>query len=52
MADDTPDPQRFRTLPAPIPREHLRTSQASHPGPEEKDDRFREMEWLLRVSAG
>ncbi len=46
------DPDRFRSLPDPIPPELMRTSQVSHPGPEEKDDRFREMEWLLRVSAG
>jgi hypothetical protein len=47
-----PDPQRFRTLPAPVSRDQLRTSEASRPVPEEKDDRLREMEWMLRGASG
>ena len=49
---DQPDPQRFKQLPPPVPRDLQRTSEESRAVPQEKDDRLREMEWMLRVSAG
>ena len=46
------DPQRFKRLPPPVRREQLRTSEESRTFTEEDNDRLRETEWMLRVSAG
>ena len=58
-ADDvpvTPEPTagrgRFARLPDPIPLERTIASSESEPHPEEKDDYWREVEWMLRLSGG
>ena len=43
-------PDRFKRLPAPIPLSDTITSAESHPVPEEPDDYWREVEWMLRTS--
>ena len=57
MVDTTPDrPEpsrsRYAELPPPVRREDLVTSVEGSPHPEEKDDYWREVEWMLRVTGG
>ncbi|NUR07995.1 MAG: hypothetical protein HOQ22_17290 [Nocardioidaceae bacterium] len=47
-----PHPRRWTHLPDPIPLERTVASSESGPHPEEKDDYWREVEWLLRVTGG
>jgi hypothetical protein len=41
---------RFAALPEPIALERTVASSESGPRPDEKDDYWREVEWLLRVT--
>ncbi len=44
---------RYARLPEPISPEDMRTSLDVHPAPdEEKDDYWREVEWMLKVTGG
>jgi hypothetical protein len=43
------EPRRFTRLPEPVPYAELRTS-LDQPVPEEKDDEWREIEWMLRAA--
>ncbi len=45
-------PGRFSRLPEPIPLERTIASSESGPHPEEKDDYWREVEWMLRITGG
>jgi len=45
MADD-----RYKNLPEPIRPEDMITSAESKSVPEEKDEYWREVEWMLRVA--
>lgn len=49
---DAPDARRFARLPEPVAFGDLRTSQDPEPVHEEKDDYWREVEWMLRTSGG
>ncbi|ACZ30923.1 hypothetical protein Xcel_1904 [Xylanimonas cellulosilytica DSM 15894] len=58
MSADSPGPQgasdpreKFRHLDAPLAADQITTSQDVSPIPNEKDDRLRETEWLLRVAS-
>ncbi|MET0821770.1 MAG: hypothetical protein ABWY58_12455 [Aeromicrobium sp.] len=42
----------YSQLPRPVRVEDTRTSQDVVPQPDELEDRYREMQWLLRVSPG
>jgi hypothetical protein len=45
-----PEPEnRYRTLPEPIRPEDMITSVDVSPVPDEKDDYWREVEWMLRA---
>lgn len=50
--EGTPGPARSRyaELPPPVRREDMVTSAEASARPEEKDDYWREVEWMLRVS--
>jgi hypothetical protein len=43
---------KYAHLPEPIRLDQTVTSTESGPHPEEKDDYWREVEWLLRVTGG
>jgi len=43
---------KYAHLPEPIRLEDTVTSSEAGPHPEEKDDYWREVEWLLRVTGG
>jgi hypothetical protein len=43
-------PSRWSRLPDPIRPEDMITSSEASPHPPEKDDYWREVEWMLRVS--
>jgi hypothetical protein len=45
-------PSRFARLPEPIRIDQTIASSESGPHPDEKDDYWREVEWLLRVTGG
>jgi hypothetical protein len=49
---ETTGPSPYRQLPPPVRLEDLRTSAETHPVHEEKDDYWREVEWMLRVAGG
>ncbi len=49
---DSVDRNPYARLPEPIRFEDLRTSAETHPAHEERDDYWREVEWMLRVSGG
>ena len=49
---DNVDRNPYARLPEPIRFEDLRTSAETHPAHEERDDYWREVEWMLRVSGG
>jgi hypothetical protein len=42
----------WRRLPPPVPRERTVATSEASPHPEEKDDYWREVEWMLRVTGG
>jgi hypothetical protein len=52
LEDRTDEPGRFTRLPQPIPMEDTITSSEASAVPEEKDDYWREVEWMLRVTGG
>lgn len=43
---------RYARLPEPVAPEQLRTSLDVEPVQEEKDEYWREVEWMLRVTGG
>jgi hypothetical protein len=43
---------KYARLPRPVRLEDTVTSAESSPLPDEKDDYWREVEWMLRVSGG
>jgi|tagenome__1003787_1003787.scaffolds.fasta_scaffold13721478_1 hypothetical protein len=51
-ADSAPEQSRYAHLPEPIRLDQTVTSSEAGPHPEEKDDYWREVEWLLRVTGG
>ena len=46
------EPGRYARLPEPIDPDHMVTSEEATPIAEEKDDYWREVEWMLRVTGG
>jgi hypothetical protein len=46
------EPHDWSRLPAPVPRDRLVATSEASPRPEEKDDYWREVEWMLRVTGG
>lgn len=46
------EPGRYAHLPAPIRLEDTVTSEEASAHPPEKDDYWREVEWMLRVTGG
>jgi hypothetical protein len=51
MAEREPT-EKYRTLPEPVHLEDTITSADADPVPDEKDDYWREVEWMLRVAGG
>lgn len=45
-------PSKYAHLPEPVRLEDTVTSAETQPVPEEKDEYWREVEWMLRVSGG
>ena len=47
---ETPQPNKYAKLPAPIRPKDMRTSQDVRPQPSDKGDHDRETEWMLRTT--
>ena len=45
-----PGAHDWSRLPPPVPRDRLVATSEASPRPEEKDDYWREVEWMLRVT--
>jgi hypothetical protein len=52
MADRQQDENRYRALPEPVRLEDTVTSVDVTPVQPEKDDYWREVEWMLKVTGG
>ena len=52
MPDDRKLRGKYAKLPEPIRPEDMVTSLDVEPAPEEKDDYWREVEWMLKVTGG
>jgi hypothetical protein len=50
MPDRARTTNKYARLPEPVKPEDMVTSLDVEPVPEQKDDRLRELEWLLRTS--
>ena len=52
VPDERPGRSKYSRLPDPVPPERLVTTSEASSLPEEKDDYWREVEWMLRVTGG
>lgn len=52
VPDERPGRSKYSRLPEPIRPEQMVTSSEASALPEEKDDYWREVEWMLRVTGG
>ena len=52
MTDDVDTHNKYATLPEPIRAEDMVTSLDTEPAPQDKDDYWREVEWMLKVTGG
>ncbi len=52
VPDERPGRSKYSRLPDPIPLERTVTTSEATALPEETDDYWREVEWMLRVAGG